>query len=172
MDGAGLILGHGEDGAADEGFQGVLGDADAAALAHIGQVGVIVGVFGGDGEGCEAGADGHLVGLVHHHGDRALGQPADDVAEELGGEDADAGIGDFRGDLIGDGGFHVVAGEAQHMTGPAEDALDDGEAGLLSHGAGGDIQSLNQHAFFTGKTHRQTPSLFLMKKIYKQISYL
>jgi hypothetical protein len=54
------------------------------------------------------------------------------------------------------------------MTCPAEDALDDGEAGLLSHGSGGNIQSLNQHAFFTGKAHRQTPSLFLMKKIYKQ----
>ena len=39
------------------------------------------------------------------------------------------------------------------MARPAEDAFDDGKAGLLGHGSGRDIQSLDQHTFFTGKAH-------------------
>ena len=58
------------------------------------------------------------------------------------------------------------------MTGPAENAFDDGEAGLLGHGAGGNVQALDQHTFFTGKAHG-VHSLFLKKiNIYKQKSYL
>ena len=50
------------------------------------------------------------------------------------------------------------------MAGLAEDALDDGKAALLSHGPAGDIQSGDQHAFFTGKTHSQDPFLLKIRR--------
>jgi hypothetical protein len=67
--------------------------------------------------------------------------------------------GDFGIDLVGDGGFHVVARQAQAMAGPAEDTLQDREAALLSHGAGGNIQTRREHTFFTGKAHDRSPFL-------------
>ena len=56
------------------------------------------------------------------------------------------------------------------MTGPAEDAFDDGKTGLLGHRSGSDVDGLDQHTFFTGKAHSEAPFLFLKKNIYKQIS--
>ena len=132
---------------------------DGTAVVDIRQLRVILGGFSGDGEGGIAGPDGDLVGLVHHYGDGTLRKAPDDIAEKLGREDAVAGVGDLRVDVIGDGGFHIVAGEAQAHAGPAEDALDDGKAAFLSHSPSRDIQARDQHAFFTSKTHSQVPFL-------------
>ncbi len=150
-------LRHGEDGAGDQLLQLILGDADGVAGADVGQVGVFVGGFGADGEGSVAGADGDLEVVVHHHGDGAFGQAADDVAEELG-QDAFAAVADIGIDVIGDGGFHIVAGEGQTGTRPAEDTLDGAEGALLGHRPGGNVQSLKEGIFFTGKTHGGSPS--------------
>lgn len=68
VDGAGLIFGDGEDGAADELFQGILGNADAPALANIGQIGVILGIFGGDGEGEFIVGQGAKPSFLNYHG--------------------------------------------------------------------------------------------------------
>ena len=113
VDGPGLVVRHGEDGAGNQLLQLVLGDADGMAGAHVRQIRVFIGGFGADGEGGVAGTDGHPEIVVHHHGDAALGQAADDVAEELGRENALPVIGHVGGDLVGDGGFHIIAGEGQ-----------------------------------------------------------
>ena len=60
----------------------------------------------------------------------------------------------FRFDLLGDGGFHIVAGEAQIAVGTAENAFNCAQCAFLGDGTAGDIQACYQHAFFTGKTHR------------------
>ena len=159
MDGTTLILRHGEDGAADHLLQLPLGDGHRPAGIHVGQLRVVVAVLRGDGEGGKARTDGHLVGLVHHHGDGPLGQPPDDVAEELGREDALAGIGDLGLDFVGNGGFHIIARQTNSQTRLAENPFDDGEAALLGHGAAGDIQALHQTVFFTGKSHSPFPFL-------------
>ena len=49
------------------------------------------------------------------------------------------------------------------MTGLAQNAFDDGKTALLGNGTACDIQALNQHAFFTGKTHIDYP--FLLNNI-------
>ena len=168
VDGPGLVIRHGEDGAGDQLLQLILGDADGVAGADVGKVGVFVGRFCADGEGSVAGADGDLEVVVHHHGDGAFGQAADDVAEELG-QDALTAVADIGIDVIGDGGFHIVAGEGQTGTGPAEDTLDGAEGALLGHRPGGNVQSLKEGIFFTGKTHGGSPS-FVRIKIYIYIS--
>ena len=160
VDGPGLVLGHGEDGAGDQLLQLALGNPDGPAGVHVRQLRVIIGALGGDGEGGVACPDGHLVILVHHHGDGTLGESSDDVTEELGREDALAGVGHLGLHVVGDGGFHVIAGEAQTVSRPAEDTLDDGKAALGGHGAARNVQTLNQHIFFTGKTHTQFPFLY------------
>ena len=163
VDGAALIFRNGKQGAGNQLLQPVLGDPDGSALIHIGQLGVILGRFGGNGEGGVAGTDGDLEAVVHHHGDGAFRQTADDIAEELGRQDAVAGVGDFSFDLISNGSFHIIAGEGQVVTGPAQNTFDDGKAALGSNGPAGNIQALDQHAFFTGKTHSFFP--FLIKII-------
>ena len=157
MDGAALIFGDGKDGAADQLLQLALGDPDGTAGVDVGQFGLIFGRLGGDGKGSVAGTDGDLEAVVHHHGDGTLRQTADNVAEEPGGEDAFAGVGDLRFDLVGNGGFHIIAGQVQTHTCLAEDTLDDGKTALLSNSPACNIQALDQHAFFTGKTHSQFP---------------
>ena len=166
VDGPGLVVRHGENGAGDQLLQLVLRDADGVAGAHIRQVGVLVGGFGADGKGGEAGADGHPVVVIHHHGDAALGKPADDVAEQSGRQHALAAVSHIGFDLIGDGGFHIVAGEGQTGTRPAEDALDGRQAALLSHRSARNIQPLQQGIFFTGKTHCNLPSCLNIIDIY------
>ena len=153
VDGTGLIFRNGEDGAGDQALQGILRDLNAATLAHVGQFGVIIGRFCRNGKGCKTCTDGNLVAFVHHHSDRTLGQTADDITKQLGRQNALAGIGDFRRDLIGDGSFHVVTGQTQTHSSPAENAFNHRQAGLLSHRTAGNIQSGNQNIFFTGKTH-------------------
>ena len=166
MDGPALIFGHGEDGSADQLLQSVLGHINGAAHIDVGQFGVILGVLGGDGEGGVAGADRHLIALVHHNGDGAFRQTADDVAEELGGQDAHTGVGNLGVDGVGNGGFHIVARQAQVHAGAAEDALDDGKTALLSHRPGGNVQAGQEHAFFTGKAHRDSSFLDYLQDIY------
>ena len=112
VDGASLIFGHGKQGAADQFPELVLRNTDGTAGVDIGQLWVILSAFGGDGKGSVTGTDGHLEVIVHNYGDRAFRQPADNVTEELGRQDALAGVGDFGVDGIGNGGFHIVAGEA------------------------------------------------------------
>ena len=76
----------------------------------------------------------------------------DDVAEELG-EHALPPVADVGGDLIGDGGLHIVAGEGQAAARLAQDALNGGKGALLGHRPSGNIQPLKQLTFFTGKSH-------------------
>ena len=90
-----------------------------------------------------------------------FGKSADDIAEELGGQDALAGVGDLSFYIIGNSGFHVIAGEADAQTCLAQDTFDGGQTALLGDGAACNVQALNQHTFFTGKTHIQFP--FLVK---------
>jgi hypothetical protein len=52
------------------------------------------------------------------------------------------------------------------VTCPAENAFDNGKAALLGNGTAGNIQTLNQHAFFTGKTHSNFPFLLKIIDIY------
>ena len=161
MDGAALIFTDGKNRAGDQFLQLVLRDADGSAGVDIGQIGVIVSTLSGNGEGCVACTDGHLVALVHHNGDGAFGQAADNVAKELSGQDALAGVGDLSFHIIGNRGFHVIAGEADAQTCLAQDTFDGGQTALLGDGAACNVQALNQHTFFTGKTHIQFP--FLVK---------
>ena len=163
VNGTTLVFRNGKNGAGDQFLHGRLGDADALAGVDIGQNGVVIGTFGRNIEGSIAGADGHLVIIVHHNSDGTFRQTADDVAKKAGGQDAGAAVGHIGFDLVGDGGFHIVAGEAQaDGGGTAEDAFDDGKTALCSHGTAGDIQTSGQHAFFTGKTHSGHPFLIYL----------
>ena len=82
---------------------------------------------------------------------------AHDIAKELGRQDAGTGFGDFRIDHISDSGFHIVTGQVQTRACLAQDAVDDGKTALLGDGTARNAEALNQHAFFTGKTHSQFP---------------
>ena len=88
-----------------------------------------------------------------------FGQTADDVAEKLCRQDTVTGIRYLSLDLVCDGSFHIITGQVQTHTCLAQDALDHGKTALLSHGTSCNVQTLYQHAFFTGKTHSQFPSL-------------
>ena len=160
MNGPALIFGHGKDGAGDQILQFLLGKLHGTAAVDVGQLGVILGRLGGDGEGSVTGADGDFVILPHHHGDGTFRQAADDIAEELGRQNALAGVGNVGVDVVSDGGFHIITRQTQSDFRPAQDAFDDGKAALLSHRSASDIQSCYQHAFFTGKAHSQVPFLF------------
>ena len=156
VDGACLIVRHGEDGAGDKLFEFVLRNADGVAAADIRQVGVFVGGFCADGKGGVAGADGHMVLLVHHNGDGSFGQAANDVTEQLG-EDALALVGDIGGNLIGNGSFHIVAGKGDAAASLTENTLDGRQGAFLRHSAPGNVQPLQKQTFFTGKSHIAVP---------------
>ena len=166
VNGSALILRHGKNGAGDQVFQLTLGDQHRTAVVDIRQLGVVLGSLRGDGEGGVAGADGDLVCLIHHHGDRSLRQAADNVAEEPGRENAPAGIGNLGLDVIGDSGFHIIACETQTVARDAEDALDHSQIAFLGHSAACNVQTLNQQIFFTGKTHGGHPFLLKIKDIF------
>ena len=159
VDGPSLIFRHSEDGAGNQLLQLALGDRHRPAAVHVRQLRVVLGGLGGDGEGGVARPDGDLIILPHHHGDGAFRQTADNIAEQLGGQNALTRVGDLRFNVIGDGSLHIITCQAQAHFGLAEDALDDCEAALLCHGASRDIQAGNQHTFFTGETHGLHPFL-------------
>ena len=166
VNGSALILRHGKNGAGDQVFQLSLRDQHRTAVVDIRQLGVVLCGFRGDGKGGIAGADGYLIALVHHHGDRPLRQTADDIPEEPCRENAPAGIGNLGLDVIGDGGFHIIAGEAQTVARDAEDTLDHRQIAFLGHSAACNVQTLNQQVFFTGKTHGGHPFLLKIKDIF------
>ena len=144
-----LIFADSENGAGNQLLQLVLRDIDFPAVAHIRQLRIILGGLGGNGKGSVP-----FVVLVHHHGHRSLRQTADDIAEQLRREDALTHVGHVRVDFIGNGCFHIITGQAQSLSGLAEDSFDDGQAALLGDGTTRNVQSRDQHVFFTGKTHR------------------
>ena len=123
VNGPGLVVGNGKDGAGNQLFELILGDLNGAAVVDIGKLGVILRVLGGDGKGGKACPDGHLERGVHHHGHRTLRQSADDIAKELGRQNTGAGLHHIGIDIIGDAGFHIIAGEGNALTGLAEDAF-------------------------------------------------
>ena len=154
MNRATLILADGKNGAGNQLFQFVLRNMDCPSVTHVRQLRIILGGLGGNGKGSVPCPDGDFVVLVHHHGHRPLRQTADDIADQLRREDALPHVGHVRIDLIGDGGFHIITGEAQSLSGLAEDSFDDGQTALLGDGTTRNVQSRDQHVFFTGKTHR------------------
>ena len=107
-----LIFADGKNGTGNQLFQFILRNMDCPSVAHIRQLRIILGGLGGNGKGSIARPDGDLIILVHHHGHRPLRQAADNVAEQLRREDALPHVGHVRIDLIGDGGFHIITGEA------------------------------------------------------------
>ena len=166
VDGPGLVVGHGKDGAADELFQLVLGDPYCLALQHVRKVRVVVGAFRLNGKGSVAGADGHIEAVVHHNRHIPLGKTPDNVAKQPGGEHTLSAVGNVGVHAVGDGGLHVKPGEAQTGTCPAEDALQNRKAALLGRRTGSDEEALNQRVFFTGKSHSRSPLLSRLKRIY------
>ena len=152
VDGAALVFCGGENGGADQILQYLLGDHDLSAFAHIGKLRIVFGVFSGNGEGCPACPDGYLIVFIHNDGHRAFRNTADNVTKESCRQNAAAGLGHFRFDLISNGGFHIVAGEPQAVAGIAEDTLQGRKGALLGNGPGSDVQTCHQHTFFTGKT--------------------
>ena len=159
VDGPALIFRYGKNGAGNQLLQLTLGDGHRPPAVDIRQLRIILGGFGGDGEGGVACPDGDLVVLPNHHGDRPLRQTADNVAEKLSWQNTLAGVGHIRFDIIGNGGLHIISGKTQSHLCLAENTLDNAEAALLRHGASGDIQACNQHTFFTGKAHGLHPFL-------------
>ena len=166
VDGAGLIFADRENGAGNQLLQSVLRYPDGVTGIDVRQIGIVVGALGGNGEGGKARPDGDLEVFIHHHGDRPFGQTADNVTEQSGGQNARARVADLRFNQIGNGGFHIVAGKGDAGTGPAEDPLNGGKTALLRHGSSGNIQSLHQGIFFTGKSHNKLPSCLIMIEIY------
>ena len=84
VNGAALIFGDGKDGTGDHLPQSALGDGNAISTFHIGKLGVIFRIGGGDIEVGEAGADGHFVVVVHADADWSFRQTADDVEQQPG----------------------------------------------------------------------------------------
>ena len=161
VDRPGLVVGHGKDGSGDQLLELALGDLNGAAVVDVRQLRIVLGVFGRNGEGGEAGPDGDLEGRVNHHGDRPFRQAADNVAEELGRQDALAGFFDVGIDLIGNAGLHIITGEENTVSGSAQNALDQAQRAFDRYGTGRDIESLKQLIFFTGKAHARSSFLVL-----------
>ena len=158
VDGPGLIVGHGENGAGNQLLQLVLGNQNGPAVVHVGQFRIILGAFGGNGKGGKARPDGHLIlGFLHHHGDGALRHTPDNVAKETGRQNAGARLHHIGVNIAGNAGFHIVAGERNTVTCLAENAFNQAQAALYGHCPGGYIESLQQCVFFTGKAHGKLP---------------
>lgn len=113
MDGAGLVLADGEDGAADHLLELALGHGDTLFGVHVRQIWVVLGVRGRDGEGGDAAADGYLIIVVHGDLDHIVRQLPDDIEEEAGREDIGAGLLNLGGYGDGDAGLQIVARQHQ-----------------------------------------------------------
>ena len=157
VDGTALIFRNRKNGAGDHLLQRSLGDMNSTAVIHLGQLRIILSAFCADGKGSISAADGNLKAFVHHHSHRPLGQTANDITKKSGRENAGTGFGDLCINMIGNGSFHIVAGELQIIFCIAENTFQNGQAALLSYGSACNIQALNQHTFFTGKTHIHFP---------------
>ena len=85
MDGTGFVVADGEEGLTDHGAQGALLDGKAVFILHAGQLGKVLRIGGQNIEMAHAAGDvDHIaVGGKDHH---VVGQLADDLAEEAGGE--------------------------------------------------------------------------------------
>ena len=110
MDGAALIVADGEDGLADHGSEGLLGQGDGVLVLYGGQLREVLRV------------DAHEVELTHAAGDvdfqvfflkeqDVVGHFPDDFAEQPGGEDHGTGFRHFPLEAGADAGFLVVPGE-------------------------------------------------------------
>ena len=161
VDRPGLIVGHREDGSGNQLLQPVLGNLDRPSVIDVGQLGVILGIFRGNGKGGEARPDGYLEGRIHHNGNRPFRQTADNVAEEFGGQDTFAGFSYIGFNIIGDAGLHIITCEGNTVSGSAQDALDQAQRAFDRYGTGRDIESLKQLIFFTGKAHARSSFLVL-----------
>lgn len=94
---AALVVADGEQGLADHGAQGGLGQGEGVLLVHGGQLGELLRVAAQDIELGQAALDvDHIaLGGEDHH---VVGHLADDLAEEPGGQDQRAPLGDLGGD--------------------------------------------------------------------------
>ena len=152
VDGPGLVVADGEDGLADHGPQLVPGNGEAVLVLHGGQLGEVLGIGGQDVELAHAAGDVHQV-AVGGEGDHVVGELADDLAEEPGGQHQAAGPVDLGGDHGADAGLQVVAGEAELLAGLQEDALQGGDGALGGDGPGCGGDGRLKECFFTGEFH-------------------
>ena len=175
MDGTALVGGDGEDGLANHGAQGSPLDFKAVGiLLHLGQGGELGGIGGQDVEFAHAAldVDGVVLGGEDHH---VVGQLADDVPEQAGGEDQGAGLGDLGVQGGTDSGLQVVAGQTQVISGLQQDSLQGGDGALGSHSPAGGRDGGLEQSFLAGKFHVVDPprlAIFLFlgeeRVLYKQ----
>ena len=97
VDGAALVVADGEQGLGDHGAQGGLGEGQAVLLVHGGQLGELLRVHAQNVELRQAALDvDHIaLGGEDYH---VVGQLADDLAEQPGGQDQGAGLCHLGGD--------------------------------------------------------------------------
>ena len=152
MDGPGLVIADGEDGLPDHGAQLVPGDVEAVLVLHGGQLGEVLGISCQDVELAHAAGDVHQV-AVGGEGDDVVGELADDLSEEPGGEDQAPPLLDLSRDHGADAGLQVVAGEPELIPGLQEDALQGRDGALGGDGPSRHRDGGLEQGLFTGKLH-------------------
>ena len=123
VNGTALIFGNGKNCAVDQVFHRHLGNTNALSVANVRQFRIIVGRFCGNGKGSITCANGNLIIFVNNNGNQTFRQSADNIAKQLCRQYAFAHIGNLCIDQIGDGGLHIVTGEAQAVSGSAQNTF-------------------------------------------------
>ena len=160
VDGTALVLADGEDGLADHGTEGLLGDLQGVLVFHVGQLREVLGV------------DAHEVELTHAAGDVDLQvfllendgvvcHLADDLTEKAGGQDHGAGFLDICLNGGTDAGLLVVAGNENvaGVLGLQQEALQGRNGALGGDCPGGSHNGALKKRFLTGKFHGITSKL-------------
>ena len=157
---AALVVADGEQGLADHRAQGGLGQGEGVLLVHGGQLGELLRVAAHNIELGQAALDvDHIaLGGEDHH---VVGHLADDLAEEPGGQDQRAPLGDLGGDGGLDARLQIIAGETQLAARLDEDALHGRNGTFCGHRPGCHGYRGGEQGLLAGEFHWDASSFFL-----------
>ena len=153
VDGAHVVIRHGEDGLVDHAAQDLLGQGYGIEHVHHRHFRIVLR------------ADAHevifalsalyldAVVIVHGNGHDPVGHTADHLAEETGADHDGAGLDHVRLQIGIDPFFQVVAGDLHVVLGFDQQPFQRGNGALGRRRAGGNGAGRLQQTLFTGKFH-------------------
>ena len=157
VDGTALIVADGKNHPGNHGAQLSLLHGQAVPFVYSGQFRKFFRAAAHDVEGS---GSAHNVDLaaIRGDGDHIVGQPANDLPEQAGGQDNGSGLG-YTGLHLGDNSrLQIVAADAQ-AGGQSfhQNALQGLDGTLGGHDPAGSGDGVLQQCFFTGKFHGRFP---------------
>ena len=157
MDGAAVVGAHGEDGLADHGPEGLFGEGQGVLVFHCGQLREVLRVDAEQVELAVSTGDVDFQSLLLEQ-DHVVGQLADDLSKQAGGEDHGTGLGDIGLDGRPDAGLLVIAGEEDGAVffGFEQKSFQSRDGAFGRNGTGSGEDGRLQQCFFTAEFHGKT----------------